>query len=488
MRCGLFSRWREWTTIGSLLAAFGGVGSGHAATLRVPAGVAGVQAAIDLAQAGDTVVIDRGTYAGGLVISGKAITLASRYIETGDSADISHTLISGGSTILTIQATAGPTTTIRGLTFLNGSYQIENYARRVNILDDHFIGGGADQMSFEGAGGLVKGCLFERAGDDAIDCDDASDPIIEDNTILNPGDDGIELRLHPYTGSLLQIVFRDNLFSGCTEDGIQLIDYAGMSSRDFLIQGNVFANNLKAGLACMADGNTIENYLGAALVEPVRVIGNTFVGNPYGVTGGDNMLLLNNIIYGSTQVGAKRLATSSLASHNDLCDNAANYVNANIDAASVMTGNPRLGSDYALEGGSPCIDAGAISLLWNGKRVSAGDYLGLAPDLGARESAGGLLVAVGPPAAPAGMALAAVRPNPASGAVAISFTLAEGAPARLEIIDLAGRRILVRELGSLDRGSHVVRLPEARALATGVYLVRLIQGDRAVSTPMVLAR
>ena len=100
----------------------------------------------------------------------------SRSVETGDTSDISHTFVSGIGTLLTIQATAGPATTIRGLKFLNGSYQIENYARRVNILDDHFIGCDADQMSFEGAGGLVKGCLFERSGDDAIDSDDASDP------------------------------------------------------------------------------------------------------------------------------------------------------------------------------------------------------------------------------------------------------------------------------------------------------------------------
>ena len=217
------------------------------------------------------------------------------------------------------------------------------------------------------------------------------------------------------------------------------------------------------------------------------MIGNTFIGNPVGVTGGDNMLLLNNMVYGSSQVGAKRLATSSYASHNDFFDNAADVVNVNLDATS-MTSDPRMQPDYTLESGSPCIDAGAISIAWNGMRVSAGDYLGMAPDLGARESAGGLTVSAPPPAAPAGMALAAVRPNPASGAVAISFTLAERGPARIELMDLAGRRVLVRELGALDRGIHVVRLPEARGLATGVYRVRLVQGGRSVSTPMIVAR
>jgi len=470
------------------LVGLGSAGNGQAATVRVPSQFAGIQAAIDVAQNSDTVLISRGTYAGNLVISGKSLTLASLYIVTGDTNDIALTTISGGSTILTIDASAGPSTTIRGLTFLDGGYQIENYARRVNILDVHFIGGGTDQMSFEGAGGVVRGCRFEGAGDDAIDVDNASDPVIENNTIRNAGDDGMELRLHPYTGALLQIVFRNNVVSGCKEDGIQLIDYAGASSRDFLIEGNVITNCSKVGLACMADGNTVENYLGAPLVEPVRVIGNTLCGNPTGVTGGDNMLLLNNIIMGCSTVAMKRIATSSFVSHTDLCNNTASWVNANVDMASTLSANPRLDTDYTLQGGSPCIDAGAVSVPWNGKKVSAGPYLGTAPDLGARESDAGSVVSVPRPSQRTGMAIDSVRPNPASSDVAIAFTLRESSPARLEIMDPAGRRILVHELGALSPGAHVAKLPAGRTLPAGVYLVRLVQGDRAVAAQVVIER
>ena len=485
---GRFGRWRSWATTASLIAGWGAAGSGRAAVVRVPVDVPGIQAAIDAAQGSDTVLISRGTYAGGLVISGKSITLASRYIETGDTSDIALTTLAGGGTILTIDASAGAATTVRGLTFLDGSYQIENYARRVSILDDRFIGGGADQMSFEGAGGLVRGCRFDHAGDDAIDVDDSSDPTIENNTILNAGDDGIELRLHPYTGPTLQIVFRGNHISGCREDGIQLIDYAGASSRDFLIEGNVLANNFKVGLASMADGNTVENGAGAPLVEPVRVIGNTISGNPIGVTGGDDMLLMNNIIAGSTQIGLKRVATSSLASYNDLWGNATNYANSLVETSTTFLEDPRLDVDWDLEDGSPCIDAGAVSIVWNGMRVGAPAYLGMAPDLGARESPSGSTVSVPPPSPPAGLAFAGVRPNPSANGVAISFTLPDRSPARIEVVDLAGRRLVVRELGALGQGKHVVRLTELRGLPAGVYQVRLVQGARSVATPIVVAR
>jgi len=488
MRRGLFRHWRSGATTALLLAGCGAAGTGRAAVVRVPEDFPGIQAAIDAAQGSDTVLISRGTYAGGLVISGKSLTLASRYIETGDTNDIVLTTLSGGNPILTIQVSAGPATTVRGLTFLNGGYHIENYARRVSILDDHFVGGSNDQMSFEGAGGLVRGCRFEHAGDDGIDVDNASDPTIENNTILSPGDDGIELRLHPYTGPTLQIVFRDNVISGCKEDGIQLIDYAGASSRDFLIEGNVLANNVKVGLACMADGNTVENFAGAPLVEPVRVVGNTISGNPTGVTGGDNMLLLNNIVEGSSQVGVKRVATSSLVAHDDIWGNATNVTGSNVDTTTTLRVNPRLESDWELGAGSPCIDAGVVSIVWHGVKVSAAPYLGMAPDLGARESASGSVVSVPGSSHPAALSLSAVRPNPSANGVTIAFTLPDSAPARIELVDVAGRRVLVRDVGTLERGSHVVRLTEARSLPAGAYLVRIVQGSRSVSTRMVVVR
>ena len=204
-------------------------------------------------------------------------------------------------------------------------YDVVNFARRVNILNNRFIDGGGDQLSFEGAGGLVRDCFFDNAGDDGIDSDDASDPTIENNTILNSGNDGIEIRLHAYTGPTIEIAIRGNFISGCTEDGLQLIDYPGASSRVFTIEGNVFTGNGMAGIGCMADGGTSENFAGAPLVEQVRVIGNTFSGNPHGLTGGDNMLVMNNIFVGAAQIGVKRVAASSLVTYNDFWGNGTNH-------------------------------------------------------------------------------------------------------------------------------------------------------------------
>jgi hypothetical protein len=95
----------------------------------------------------------------------------------------------------------------------------------------------------------------------------------------------------------------------------------------------------------------------------------------------------------------------------------------------------------------------------------------------------GVLTAPGPRPA---LSLLGAWPNPAMGRLRVSFTLATSAPARLELIDLAGRRVLSREVGSLGAGSHVVPIAAGVGAAPGIYVVRLTQGALVVSTKAVL--
>jgi hypothetical protein len=455
----------------------------EAATIRVPHNYSTIQAAINGAQSGDVVLISRGTYAGGLTLGGKTITLASNFHTTGDPQDISQTIIDGGAPILTIESDVGAATTIRGLTFRNGDYQVVNFARRVNILNNRFINGGGDQLSFEGAGGTVRDCFFDNAHDDGIDSDDDSDPLIERNTIQNSGDDGIEVRLQGFTGPALEIVIRDNHISGAGEDGIQLIDYAGASPRTLRIEQNVIVSNADVGIGTMANGNSVENFAGAPMVEEVRIIGNTITGNPYGITGGDNMLVMNNIVTGATQVGVKRVSASSLVTHNNFWDNGTNYTSSNVDVASSVFQNPLLDGNYNLMPGSPAIDEGAASIVWNGITVTAPPYAGPAPDMGANETSAS--VGVESPAR-VDWAIVAVRPNPAREGFAVAFSIPDDTDARIDVLDLHGRRVLGRNLTRIGRGSHVVAFPEARDLAAGVYWVRLGQGGRSLATRVVV--
>src|SRR5262245_17296897 len=204
-----------------------------------------------------------------------------------------------------------------------------------------------------------------------------------------------------------------------------------------MIERNLIANNAMVGLACMANGVTAENFAGAPMVEPVKAIGNTFSGNPYGVTGGDNMLLMNNIVVGSTQLGVKRVAASSLVTHTDLWNNATDDMGSNVDVGTTLHADPLLDSSDHLQPGSPCIDAGAATLVWNGNAVTAPPYTGPAPDLGAYESAGP--ASTGNPDDHAELALSGARPNPTTGGITVAFTLRDETPARIELMDVSGR-------------------------------------------------
>ena len=89
---------------------------------------------------------------------------------------------------------------------------------------------------------------------------------------------------------------------------------------------------------------------------------------------------------------------------------------------------------------------------------------------------------------PAGLALRGVWPNPARGTARVWLTLAGDAPARLELLDLAGRRVRALELGGLGAGLHRVDLEGTGSLPPGLYLIRLSQAGHQATGKLVVAR
>ncbi len=79
------------------------------------------------------------------------------------------------------------------------------------------------------------------------------------------------------------------------------------------------------------------------------------------------------------------------------------------------------------------------------------------------------------------LALAGMVPNPAHGDVRVAFSVPATAPGMLELIDVAGRRMRWRDLGSLEPGRHVVDLGAGSPVPPGFYLVRLVYGHRILT-------
>ena len=78
------------------------------------------------------------------------------------------------------------------------------------------------------------------------------------------------------------------------------------------------------------------------------------------------------------------------------------------------------------------------------------------------------------------LGLGAVTPNPArGGALVVDVGLPSADPARLELLDVMGRRVASLDLGALGAGRHSVELGVGQRLAPGLYLLRLTQAGSA---------
>lgn len=352
--------------------------------VRVPQDQPTIQSGIDAAKDGDVVLVSPGLYEEQLTISGKTITLASLFYTSGDPYYIDQTIIDGnGFSVITVDSNVGGDTKITGFTIRNGDDGIFAHAK-LHITDNYFTGN-RDAIDYEGGGGVCRNNLFENNRDDAVDLDGPAEAIIENNIIRDNGDDGIEIRLHAYSGPTLDIIIQNNIISGNDEDGIQLIDYPDISDRVFHIRHNLFEANAMVGLGLMDNGDTVEDYRAASIPERIYLINNTFSGNPYAVTGGDNLIAINNLFTNASEIGIKRVNGNSIAAYNLFWNNGTHVLSSNIDKRTLIYANPLLDIDYYLQPGSPAIDAGTAFYKLKHDVVldlPSSAYFGSAPDMG----------------------------------------------------------------------------------------------------------
>jgi hypothetical protein len=136
----------------------------------------------------------------------------------------------------------------------------------------------------------------------------------------------------------------------------------------------------------------MEDYRAASITDPVHLFNNTFRNNPYAVTGGDNLVAVNNIFLGSAGIGMKGVDGESVAAYNLFWGNGTDASSSNVDSASTVFADPLLAVDSRLQSGSPAIDAGTAFYQWKGQTVlnlPSNTYSGAAPDLGKFEYIGG---------------------------------------------------------------------------------------------------
>lgn len=474
------------------------VSGARAGIIRVPADYATIRAGIAAAAEGDTVLIAPGEYQENVTLENTTLVLGSWFVTTQDTSYIARTIIDGGGqTIITVRSTVGEATTIAGLTLRNGRNGIAPYAK-IRILHNH-ISECEDAIDYsKGSGGLCRGNLIEHNRGEGLDLDEDVNLTVEDNIIRNNRADGIEIRLQPYSGPRLVLAIRRNVIYGNGQDGIQLVDSPDSSRRVLYIERNLIFRNAAAGLGCTGEGVTRENYEGADVLEPIYLLNNTFVGNNYGITGGDNLLALNNVIASTKMTAMKKVDGQSLAAYNILFDNGVDFDHSNLIDSTIFYAAPLLDENYRLTRKSPCIDAGVAFFIWRDDTVvnfSRQEYNGAAPDIGAFEYE--LPAGVVSPALAAMMpvspALLFNCPNPFHHTTRIVYQAPAAGALTLKLYDGLGR--LMRTLANEEHaaGAYSVSAWDGRneqgvEAASGIYFLVLQGKNFTASQRLFLLR
>jgi len=117
-----------------------------ATIINVPADQPTIQAGINVAVDGDTVLVQPGTYIENINYNGKNITVASLFFTTQDTTYISNTIIDGGqpsnpdcASVVTFESGENSSAILNGFTIRNGS---GTYADPSSTGYYHYLGGG----------------------------------------------------------------------------------------------------------------------------------------------------------------------------------------------------------------------------------------------------------------------------------------------------------------------------------------------------------
>jgi hypothetical protein len=358
----------------------------HAATvIRVPGNYPNLQAAIDAAAPGDVIEIAAGTYSVNVTVD-VAVTIRGADFDTADPRANTTILDGGGSSVVAIRAGVSPAPSLVGLVLANGDSGVVTNSP-VKVSHSYFVSNSGDSLEYEpGGGGISRNNVFADSGDDAIDLDHmVRDVRVVRNRIFDSGDDGIEIRLHDdVIAQTVDLVIRNCEIVGSAEDGLQVIDYYADTNRRIIVRGNLFRNSAMAAIGLMDNGTTKEDYRGASVRERIHVFHNTFVANDHGISGGDNLIALNNLFEGHA-LALKNVDGGSVASYNLFWNNAVNAGGSNVMRTKSVFADPVLNARYRPSLGSPAVDAGTSYFEWNSDVVMsqpASRYEGSAPDIG----------------------------------------------------------------------------------------------------------
>lgn len=513
---------------GMIIGALGISGQGiYPQTRQVPQQFASITEAIRHSYQGDTVMVASGTYPENVDFWGRRVLLASNYILSGDTSDISATVIDGGGqpvnqSAVTFWRNEDSLSTMSGLTIANGYAEgthpggINIYNAAAPVISDCRIENNIGSGNYlEGIGVRIaqasptfRRCLIRnnnvqanfnndhRGGGVIIfggapkfrNCD------ILDNNLAQ----SIYYRDHGGGAYLIgtEASFRYCRFSGNSAEfggGIRIDSSPNVDFRNNLILNNHSRAN-GGGMVIFGDNSAIIN--------------NTFWGNQTAGTGGAiyaetaDPLLLNNILWANTALnGDDELAANSAAPVVQYTDIQGGWSGTgNIDSDPLFADS----LNFYLDPLSPCVDAGHPDAAYNDPEDpnNPGNALfpsqrGLRNDMGAyggMQASSWIITGIrgddnltADADIPQKFTLAQNYPNPFNPTTRIRFALPQTAKVRIDIFNTLGQRVTTLVNGNYPAGYHEVEF-NAQGLASGMYFYRFEAGGFVQIRRMMLLK
>lgn len=325
------------------------------ANLRhVPGQFTTIQAAIDAATAGDTVLVAPGTYFENIKFKGKKILVASQYVLTGEASLIRATIINGSrpahpdtaSCVLFING-EDSSSVLAGFTLTGGRGTLW---RDEHGAGDYWEGGGVlsalasptirNNFIFDNE--AINGDRAASAGGGAIRCGDGAPRILNNVILANRGMYGAGIVLNYCSGATV----RNNVIA---ENRV----YQAVTGKPTYGGGGIWINNIlpNVRVANIIENNTIIGNSSASSPNssPPAANGGAFV-----IWNGAIAVVRNNIVWANMQTtgGSIYAPVGSLT-----------IAYNNIEGGYAGTGNiavpPQFAdSSYYLDTQSPCIDGG----------------------------------------------------------------------------------------------------------------------------------
>ena len=307
-------------------------------TIQVPADEPTIQAAINVALTGDTVLVAPGTYSENIDFQGKAITVKS---QSGPSV----TIIDGGllNPVITFKTSEGNSSVLQGFTLQNG---------KASFAFAYAAGG----ISVAGASPTITGnILTKNHGCSGVGISvSGGSPIIQGNTITGNIGDGCS----PVRGGAISVsggspqIINNTITNNHAGEG-GAFDYNGGNG---LIQGNYISDNVSSGQASVfysvngASPNFINNVMvgntsadGSVLYFSVSsgsqgpyVLSNTIAGNKQSSTASPSAAV--TVIGFDTQVSFANNVITTFGTQTGInCDTSYGYAPSNFDHNDVYS-------------------------------------------------------------------------------------------------------------------------------------------------------